>query len=340
MTHNVSLNNSEVSFSSHENDTLLRAALRNNVALPYECNSGGCGSCKFELIEGEIKELWEDAPGLSPRDIRKGKKLACQCVAVGDCEIKIKPENNPVKVSTLPKKQNATYVGRRDLTADMAEFIFKVPTSAVFFSGQFSMLSLPNIQGERAYSMSNTANEDGFLQFIIKRMPNGAGSNYMFDELNEGDQVEVDGPYGNSYLRTDNDRDIVCIGGGSGLSPVMSIVRAASIDDTFKGRNIHLFYGGRGPKDICTPELVAELETSNINVICHEATSDKELSKEQGWTGECCFIHELVDKELTGEMPGYEYYFCGPPVMTNTVQRLLMVDNQVPFEQIHFDRFF
>lgn len=339
MTQNIRLNKSEVSFAAQDNDTLLRAALRSNVALPYECNSGGCGSCKFELVEGEIKELWADAPGLSPRDIRKGKKLACQCVAVGDCEIKITPETNAASISTLPQKYSASYVGRRDLTADMAEFIFKIPTPAVFFSGQFAMLSLPNI-GERAYSMSNIANEEGFLQFIIKRMPNGAGSNYLFDELQEGDQIGIDGPYGNSYLRTDNDRDIVCIGGGSGLSPVMSIVRSAVTNDSFKERNIHLFYGGRGPKDICTPELIAELQTVNVNIISHEATSDAELSKEHGWTGECCFIHELVEKKLAGKMPDYEYYFCGPPIMTNTVQRLLMVDNQVPFEQIHFDRFF
>lgn len=340
MTHNVSINKSDVSFAAQGDDTLLRAALKNNVALPYECNSGGCGSCKFELISGEIKELWEDAPGLSPRDIRKGKKLACQCVAVGDCEIKITPENNPVQVSTTPEKHKASYVGRRDLTDDMAEFIFKIPKQADFFSGQFAMLTLPNITGDRAYSMSNIANKDGFFQFIIKRMPNGKGSNYLFDELNEGDEIDIDGPYGNSYLRTDNNRDIVCIGGGSGLSPVMSIVRAAAVNKELKGRNVHLFYGGRGPKDICTPELVAELEASNVNIICHEATSDAELSKEHGWTGECCFIHELVDKKLAGKVPDYEYYFCGPPIMTNTVQRLLMVDNQVPFEQIHFDRFF
>jgi toluene monooxygenase electron transfer component len=171
-------------------------------------------------------------------------------------------------------------------------------------------------------------------------MPDGKGSNFLFDQLKEGDNITFDGPYGLAYLKPEIPRDIVCIAGGSGLSPIMSIARAATGDPRLKDRKIYLFYGGRGPADICTPELVSEIEHLDAELVCHNATSDPELSAQQNWDGECCFVHELVEKTLGDSMPDYEFYFCGPPVMTDTVQRMLMIDHKVPFEQIHFDRFF
>jgi toluene monooxygenase electron transfer component len=339
MTSTIKLKDSEQSFPCEDKDTLLRAAIRAGIKMPYECNSGGCGSCKFDLIEGEVESLWESPPGLSRRDIRKGKQLACQCKPKGDIEIDFRADNweSP---TYPPQRFSVTYVSRRDLTEDMAEFRFQSDMPAKFLSGQYAMLSLPGVEGDRAYSMSNIANEAGYWQFIIKKMPDGAGSTYLFESLKEGDTLEVDGPYGLAYLHPEIERDVICIGGGSGLSPIMSIARAITGDEQFKDRKVMMFYGGRGPKDICTPELLSEIEPLDTQLVCHNATSDAELSAEQGWDGECCFVHELVEKTLGDDMPNYEFYFCGPPPMTEAVQRMLMIDYKVPFEQIHFDRFF
>ena len=79
MSNPIILNEKDGStFEQQEGDTLLRAALRAGVGLSYECNSGGCGGCKFELLEGEVETLWADAPGLNERDRRRGRHLACQ----------------------------------------------------------------------------------------------------------------------------------------------------------------------------------------------------------------------------------------------------------------------
>jgi toluene monooxygenase electron transfer component len=335
----IKIHGTDIQFDANPKDTVLRAALKAGVMLPYECNSGGCGSCKFELIDGNIETLWDDPPGLTKRDIRKNKKLACQCTALDNCEIKIIPEQKTIP-EFLPESFQVRYLGRRELTDDMAEFHFESDQAARFLPGQFAMLSLPGVNGDRAYSMSNTSNEAGNWQFIIKNMPGGAGSRYLFEHLSVGDVIDVDGPYGNSYLRTESDRDIVCIAGGSGLSPVMSIARSATSDKRFAGRKIYMFYGGKAPSDICTPELLDEIEPLDTELICYNATSDLALSKQQNWQGECCYIHELVKMKLGDSMAQYEFYFCGPPIMTNSVHRMLMIEYQVPFEQIHFDRFF
>lgn len=89
MSNPIILNEKDGStFEQQEGDTLLRAALRAGVGLSYECNSGGCGGCKFELLEGEVETLWADAPGLNERDRRRGRHLACQCRAKGPATIK------------------------------------------------------------------------------------------------------------------------------------------------------------------------------------------------------------------------------------------------------------
>ena len=155
-------------------DCILRAGLTAGYGLAYECNSGGCGTCKFQLIEGEIEEPWPTAPALSARDIKKGRKLACQCKAKTDLVIKMRtdPEYAPIN---LPARFEATLSSRRDVTSDIVEFCFQAPDSsdAKFLPGQYAMLTFPDGRGPRAYSMSNLPNGDGVWEFWIRRKPGG-----------------------------------------------------------------------------------------------------------------------------------------------------------------------
>ena len=146
------------SFAQAEGDTVLRAALRAGVGLAHECNSGGCGACKFELVEGELDTLWPDAPGLSERDRRRGRHLACQCRALGP--VRIKAQGGPEYVPRIrPARQTARLAGITDLTHDIREFRFVTDGPAAFLPGQYAMLDLPGVGTSRAYSLSNTAGD-------------------------------------------------------------------------------------------------------------------------------------------------------------------------------------
>lgn len=338
--HNLRIIDSDTNCSSSYSDTILRAALREGVSFPYECNSGGCGSCKFELVSGEIEEFWPDAPGLSRRDIKKGKKLACQCRMLSDCNIKValeKPSNTQI---SKPERTSVTFLHKTKLTPDMAEFTFRSQGKADFLSGQFASFQLPRIEGDRAYSMSNVKNNEGLWSFIIKYMPGGRGSAYMFNELKPGEKLLMDGPFGHAYLREDNSRDIVCVAGGSGLSPIVSIVKKASENPKFEGRNLHFFFGGRTPIDICIPDLLKTINHKKIILKNYNAISDLDHPSSNNWTGETGFIHECMANVLGDDIVKFEYYFCGPPPMTKAIQSMLMIEHQVPFNQLHFDRFF
>lgn len=322
-------------------DNLLRSALRQGLGFPYECTSGGCGSCQFELLHGEVTCSWERAPGLTTEARKSGRHLACQTQVVSDCAIKVrlKPQYVPL---IRPEAREVRYVGSRALTADMAEYSFRGSTYAAFLPGQYALLSLPGVTGDRAYSMSNLPNADGLWSFIIKRVPNGRGSDFFERTLKGGDTLTLDGPYGTAYLRPDNDRHIVCVGGGSGLSPMKSILSAAVRDSRLTQKNIWLFYGGRTPSDICVNAMLDEDATMKARVKVVTAISSADWPPSD-WSGKTGFIHTVLDEALSNDASmnasDCEFYFCGPPMMTDAVQKMLMIDKKVPTQQLHFDRF-
>lgn len=324
-------------FAQAEGDTVLRAALRAGVGLAHECNAGGCGACKFELIDGELETLWPDAPGLSERDRRRGRHLACQCRALGP--LRIKASAGPEYVPRIrPARRSARLAGIADLTHDLREFRFVTDSAADFLPGQYAMLDLPGVGASRAYSLANTANGAGEWHFQIRRVPHGRGTHVLFDTLKVGDSVGLDGPYGVAWLRTDAPRDIVCVAGGSGLAPMVSIARGAAEAGLLKDRRLHFFYGARTPRDVCGEAQLAPLDGFGERIRYVPVVS---LPGDDGaWQGETGYVHDAVAHLLPAPLAGYEFYFAGPPPMTQALQEMLMVGHRVPFGQIHFDRFF
>lgn len=320
-----------------DDDTLLRAGLRAGLGFPYECNAGSCGTCKVELLEGEIASLRPDAPGLGERDRAKGRVLACQARPRTDCSIKVRlrPENVPVH---RPARFKATLVGTRDLTHDMREFRFKAEGAPGFLPGQYALFYLPGLDAPRTYSMANIDKGDGEWHFIVRRVPGGVGTVTLFDKVAAGTTIELDGPYGLAYLRTDSPRDIICIGGGSGLAPILSVARGAIAEPKLAERKIHVFYGARTTRDLCGDADLRELQGYGDRLTFEAVLSMPESSPE-AWTGPTGFVHEHVQKFIGERWAAFEYYFCGPPAMAEAVQRML-IEKRVPYPQVHFDSFY
>ena len=334
----ISIDGQTVTFPCDDDDSLLRAGLRAGLGLPYECSVGSCGSCKYELLSGAVEDQWPDAPGLSERDKRKGRRLACQSRPTQDCTIKMRLDPACVP-QTIAQRQTVELRESTLLTHDMREFQFKSELPAQFLPGQYALLYLPGVSGARAYSMANLANPEGDWKFYIKNMPGGAGSHALFSGVvPESSNIELDGPYGLAYLRQ-NQRDMVCIAGGSGLGPMVSIARGMSEDKEFSARQLHFFFGGRQPKDICGEDILRQLPAFQDRINYRASISEKPNAAGR-WTGRVGFVHEMVMDSLPAAPADYEYYFAGPPVMVEAVQRMLMIDNKVPYDQLHFDRFF
>ncbi|MFP6778080.1 MAG: FAD-binding oxidoreductase [Alphaproteobacteria bacterium] len=336
--YSIVIDGRDENFPCSPDDSLLRGGLRAGLGLPYECSTGSCGTCKFDLLDGKTENLWPESPGLSERDLRKDRRLACQNRPLGDCTIKMRidPDATP---QILPRRKLVRLVESRQLTHDMREFRFEAESKAEFLPGQYALFTLPGVTGLRAYSMANLSNDAGAWDFHIKNMQGGAGSHALFDGVvAPGQMVEMDGPYGLAFLR-ERPRDIVCIAGGSGLSPMVSIARGFAENAYFSDRRLHFFFGGREPRDICGEEFLAELPAFAERMSYYAAISEPTVSVE-AWTGSRGFVHELAAQTLDGDLADFEFYFAGPPIMAESVQRMLMREHKVPFAQLHFDRFF
>jgi toluene monooxygenase electron transfer component len=233
-----------------------------------------------------------------------------------------------------PQQRRATLVDRRAVTHDIMEFTFAADGSADFLAGQYMLLRYGSLLRPRAYSMSNTANGAGLWQFVIKRVANGAATTWLFDSIRPGDSTELWGPIGRAYLRPEAARPILCVAGGSGLAPMLSIARAHSKSDDTRRIEIQFFYGGREPRDLLPDELLSELSRLP-NVKYWSALS----LPDQGWTGLRGLIDQVVESRLGSFLKAYEVYFAGPPAMVEAMIRML-ARCRVPTDQVHYDSFY
>lgn len=330
----IDIAGTNVRFHCAEDDTVLRAALRAGLGLPYGCNVGACGNCRFQLVEGEVRHEREDLPGLSQRDREAGRWLGCQARPVGDLTIKV--PQRPAFVSKFPPVRTAgTFIGSDDVTHDIREFRFQLDRPVPFQAGQFALIEIPQGGGSRAYSMANASDTGGEWHFTIRRVPGGAMTGHLFGAMRPGDRALLDGPYGLAYLREDAPRDILCLAGGSGLGPMLSIARAAAHSEPLKDRAVHFVYGGRSARDICGESVLRGLPGFGDRIHYHCAISESSAE----WQGRTGFVHEIA-REMFGEtLKGFEIYFAGPPPMADAVMKTA-IGSRVPIAQLHFDKFY
>jgi len=342
--HLIQLAGSDQSFPCADNDTLLRAALRSGIAFPYECNVGSCGNCKFELLEGVMSSCWPEAPGLSDKDRARNRGLGCQSKPSGSLQIKLRtsdkcaPQHRPVRTT-------ATFVSSHAITHDLSEFKFETAIPVAFLSGQYALVQMPGIAGPRAYSMSNVGLINGHsqasqvMEFQVRRVPGGHGSAHLFDQLTPGAQVEIDGPYGMAYLREDVERDILCVAGGSGLAPMVSIARGAFSSPKMRSRKLHFYYGARSLQDVCGLDMLQALSDwdarGHYQAIISGEPDTANLTKPylRG------FAHDAVAQIFGERLQQMEIYFAGPALMGQSLLKTL-IDLKVPMDQVHFDQFY
>ena len=332
-------NKPEISFQCTEGDTVLRAALRAGLGFPYECNVGSCANCLFEIAEGAVEHERKDAPAWNDRHKARNRWLGCQALPKGDLAIKVNLRDHYAS-RHRPVRTTARLLETVDITHDIREFRFapKVPTG--FRPGQYALLYVPGVTGARAYSMSNITGDGSAWHFQIKKVPGGSCTEKLFAAIKTGDEIAVDGPFGMAYLREDAARDILCLAGGSGLSPMISIARAFAQSDALAGRQLHFIYGGRQVRDIAGEAILKALPGFGTRLHYYPVISMPEGDPQAaGWTGRTGLITDAALALFGERLKDLEVYFAGPPAMANAVV-LMMHNAKVPQAQVHYDQFY
>ncbi len=212
----------ELTFDCGERESILYAGLRQGINLPFECATGTCGTCRARVTSGDVDVRWKDAPGGARLKPDKGDVLMCQTRARSDCLLRV-PSELVVSDNAGPATRQGIIRGLRPLTRDVMRFDLHLTSPMSFQAGQFVVLEAAGIAGGRAYSMVNFENDVERLALVVKRKPGGRFGDWLFDNLSGEAEVEVFGPLGRAVFRPEEDRNFICIAGGSGIAGMMSM---------------------------------------------------------------------------------------------------------------------
>ncbi|RMH06033.1 MAG: oxidoreductase [Aquificota bacterium] len=189
-----------------------------------------------------------------------------------------------------------------------------------FYPGQYVMLNVP-YEGEvlkRAYSIASPPTKKGVLELTVKRTPNGRASVFLTEKVKEGDEFTIKGPYGKFVWLPQMGKDIVLMGAGSGIVPLMCILRYIK-DAGLEHVRATLLYSNTHYEEIIYRQELEELNSlSNIKVV-HTLTR----SWPEGWRGYRGRINADMLLREVENIPANLYYICGPPQFVDDMASLL-----------------
>jgi propane monooxygenase reductase component len=334
-SHTVRLEPVGIEFEVDEDETVLHGAFRQGLMLMHGCKEGQCAACKSFLLDGEVDLDSYSNFALNDFEKEEGWTLLCKAHATSDLEVELINYDEEILRSGIALQTlQTTVVAVEELTSDIRRLLLTVNDGAEFdfHPGQYVDIRIPGSDEHRSFSMANTPSADGLLEFMIKLYPGGHFSGLLADgQLKEGDQLEINGPYGVFTLR-DNDRELLFIGGGAGMAPILSLLRAMHERGTER-RGVY-YYGARTEADLFHLDELGALSDQ-----LHDFSFVPALSEagNNGWRGEQGLITDVVDR-LESDLDAVDAYLCGPPPMVDAAIALL-VARGVPESHIYYDKF-
>lgn len=337
--YNLRLVPANIDLRASNSQTLLQVALGQGIPFPHNCRAGGCGECKCRLVEGRVKELTDKSYLLSVEELRSNYILACQSIPRSDVVVEV---DLTVGLGHPIIEVFGTVTSVELLTHDIMHLIVNLEQSITFSSGQYAELSLidiaENVRVTRSYSFADCPARNGMastVSFFIREVPGGQFSPALFREAAPGMRLKIGGPFGDFYLR-EATAPILCIAGGSGLAPIMAILRD-ELQKESKGRDVTVIFGARSREDLYLQAEIAEIGAywkgrfNFVPVLSNESVGGD-------WQGRRGFIAPQLKEIVGDQLVLCHAYLCGPPPLIDScVVELKEAGINPSF--IHFDKF-
>jgi len=317
-----------------EGQTILAAALRQGVWLPFACGHGTCATCKCTLVDGFVEHGEASPFALMDMERDEGKFLACCATPESDLVIEANIDVDPDFKGYLVEDYQATVTALTPLSPTILEVTLELDRDMAFQAGQYVNINLPQVDGSRAFSIANPPSQANQVVLHVRRVPGGAATGYIHDTLKMGESVELSGPYGQFFVRSSDSQDVIFIAGGSGLSSPESMV--LDLLEQGDGRNITLFQGARNVAELYHADKLQALADKHSNFTYVPALN--EPAEDDDWQGFTGFVHEAAVAHFDGKFSGHKAYLCGPPLMIDAAITALM-QGRLFENDIHMERF-
>jgi len=305
----VTLRPSGNTFQVATDETILEAALRQGIGLPYGCRNGACGSCKGKLADGHIDYGVYQERTLTPEEKAAGKALFCVARPLTDLTLEVREigGTGDLQIRTLPCRVEKV----EKPAADVAVLYLKLPAQErlQFLAGQYIDILLKDGR-RRSFSIANAPHHDQYLELHIRKITDGFFTNFVFHEMRDRAILRFEGPLGTFFLREDSDKPIIFMAGGTGFAPIKAVIEHALFSHI--DREMVLYWGARTLADLYMPHLPAQWANEHPNFTFIPVLSDPAPGDQ--WQGRSGFVHQAILDDFAN-LSGYQVYACGAPAM-------------------------
>jgi Na+-transporting NADH:ubiquinone oxidoreductase subunit F len=330
----ISINDGDRELEVPGGSSLLSSLTAEHIFIPSACGGGGsCGLCKLKVLSGGGPVLATEEPHLTTEEIKTNVRLSCQLKVREDMRIEIPEELFRIR------EYRARVAELRDLTHDIKLVRFELidPETIEFNPGAYIQLqSKPYAKSAesvyRAYSVASDPADTHHLDLLIRLVPGGICTTWVFEHLKEGEEIRFNGPHGDFEIQ-DTDAEMIFIAGGSGMAPFRSIL--SEMKRTGNPRTCRYFFGAVSRRDMFYLDEMKQFENDLPDFKFIPALSAPE--PDDKWDGETGLITEVVDRHYP-DCSGKEAYLCGSPGMIDACIKVLTT-NGMPEENIFYDKF-
>lgn len=333
MTHQITIRNSGHRITAEPGESILQAALREGLILPYGCRDGACGSCKGKLVEGSVDYGKYANRALSDSERKLGFTLFCQARPLSDVVIEAREvrKAGDIQIRTLPCR-----VQKMERPIDDVIILYlRLPTNErlQFLAGQYMDVMLKD-GTRRSFSMANAPHDDELLQLHVRHVPGGTFTDHVFGKMKERDILRFEAPLGTFFLREDSVKPVIFVATGTGFAPIKAIIESALAKGI--ARPMTLYWGGRRPDDLYMRHLpdkwaLEHHEFKFIPVISDALPEDR-------WSGRSGLVHHAVMQDFP-DLSNHQVYVCGVPVMVDAARLDFTTSCALPEDEFYADSF-
>lgn len=332
-TFTVTIAGSGRQFTVRTGETVLNAALRQGVMLPYSCKNGTCGSCKGRLRAGSVDYPFHPPMALEEHELDNGYALLCQAEPQDDLTVEAREiaAVRDIQVRMFP----ARVIEKTLLAPNVMRLRLKLPAAQrlQFLAGQYVDALLAGGK-RRAFSIASAPSREDEIELHIRHVDGGDFTGWVFNQLEQRAILRLEGPLGTFFVRHDRpERPMIMLGGGTGFAPLKSMIEDLLEHDD--RRPIELYWGARTARELYLDELPRRwaAEHDHIRYQCA-------ISEPQGGSPPDAF-HGLVHQAVLADRPDlseFDVYMSGPPAMIEA-GRKAFAKAGVPEDRLFYDSF-